>query len=241
MRVRLRFAKTGKVRFTSHRDVARMWERGLRRAGLPVAYTEGYSPRPKVHFGLALPTAYESDAEYLDVDLVDGDVPTPVATLPERLTDVLPGGVTVTAAAEIDRKMPSLQEAVTSSTWRVEVDGAPGAAVRDVVDRGLAASTIEVTRTRKGKTRTDDVRGAVLALELVEPLVDGGVIVAELAAQPRALRPSELLTGLAGLGGPPLVERRVRRTNQWIESGGARSEPLSLPATRTAHIEARAS
>ena len=68
MRLRLRFDKHGKVRFTSHRDVARIWERTLRRAALPVAYSEGFSPRPKLSFGLALSTGHESDAEYLDVD-----------------------------------------------------------------------------------------------------------------------------------------------------------------------------
>src|SRR6059036_543842 len=62
MRVRVRFNKLGKVRWTSHRDVARMWERAFRRARLPVAYTGGFSPRPKVSFGLALPTGCESEA-----------------------------------------------------------------------------------------------------------------------------------------------------------------------------------
>ena len=57
MRIRARFAKRGKVRFTSHRDLARIWERVLRRAALPVARSEGFSPRPKLHFGLALSTA----------------------------------------------------------------------------------------------------------------------------------------------------------------------------------------
>ena len=52
MRVRLRFTKVGKIRWTSHRDVARMWERAIRRAGLPVAYSAGFSPRPRLHFGL---------------------------------------------------------------------------------------------------------------------------------------------------------------------------------------------
>ena len=69
MKLRIRFAKIGRVRWTSHRDVARMWERALRRARLPVAYTEGFSPRPKLSFGLALPTGCESEAEYLDVAL----------------------------------------------------------------------------------------------------------------------------------------------------------------------------
>ena len=71
MRIRFRFAKLGKIRFTSQRDVARMWERALRRAELPLAYTEGFSPRPQLSFGLALPTGCESLAEYLDVVLDD--------------------------------------------------------------------------------------------------------------------------------------------------------------------------
>ena len=60
MRQRVRFTKRGKVRFLSHRDLARVWERALRRAGIRVAYSEGFSPRPKVSFGLALSTWYES-------------------------------------------------------------------------------------------------------------------------------------------------------------------------------------
>ncbi len=68
-RLRFRFAKTGKIRFTSHRDVARMWERALRRSRLPVAWSQGFSPHPLLSFGLALPTGCESAGEYLDVRL----------------------------------------------------------------------------------------------------------------------------------------------------------------------------
>ena len=68
-RVRFRFSKTGKVRFTSHRDVARMWERALRRSRLPVALSQGFSPPPLLSFGLALPTGCESRGEYLDARL----------------------------------------------------------------------------------------------------------------------------------------------------------------------------
>ena len=87
MRIRFRFAKLGKIRCTSQRDVARMWERALRRAGLPLAYTEGFSPRPQLSFGLALPTGCESVAEYLDVALDDDRAETAgvdVAALPGR-------------------------------------------------------------------------------------------------------------------------------------------------------------
>ncbi len=78
-RVRIRFVKLGKIRWTSHRDVARMWERAFRRVQLPVAYSAGFSPRPKVSFGLALPTGHESVAEYLDVELADQTAPSPPA------------------------------------------------------------------------------------------------------------------------------------------------------------------
>jgi len=69
IKLRIRATKLGKVRFTSHRDAARLWERALRRADLPVAASEGFTPRPKISFGLALPTGAESTAEYVDVDL----------------------------------------------------------------------------------------------------------------------------------------------------------------------------
>ena len=62
MRLRVRYSKKGKVRFTSHRDVARIWERALRRVGLGMAYSQGFSPRPKMSFGLALSTGHESEA-----------------------------------------------------------------------------------------------------------------------------------------------------------------------------------
>src|SRR5439155_182831 len=92
MRVRLRYTKAGKVRWTSHRDLARMFERAFRRTQLPIAYSGGFAPRPKVSFGLALPTGAESEAEYLDLepvegttgDLNDGDLTT-LATQPRAV------------------------------------------------------------------------------------------------------------------------------------------------------------
>src|SRR5699024_6708938 len=139
----VRFAKTGKVRWTSHRDLARIWERAIRRVGLPVAYSEGFSPRPKLHFGLALSTGHESLAEYLDVDLDPTSPAAPDAAaltaLPERLSTALPVGIDATAVAVIDRSGDSLQQAVTSCSWRIEVRGATPAEARDAIDRALAA------------------------------------------------------------------------------------------------------
>jgi radical SAM-linked protein len=246
-RVRVRFSKLGMIRFTSHRDVARIWERALRRAELPIAYTEGFSPRPKLSFGLALSTAYESDGEYLDVALRDGEgtVEIDVDGLPARLAPALPEGIEVQAVVALPAGADSLQQAVTSCTWHIEV-GRPGpSAVAAGLDHALAAPELVVSRVRKGHTVVDDVRPAILAAHVVGPVVGttpdttGTVIEAELATQPRGLRPAELIAALD----PTWDLARVIRINQWTQVGGARREVIDLPsaATPPPHAKARAS
>src|SRR5205823_1568166 len=166
MRLRVRFSKLGKIRWTSHRDVARMWERAFRRIQLPLAYTQGFSPRPKVSFGLALSTGHESVAEYLDVELAP-DTAVDVDTLPAALTPALPAGIDVLAAVTIDERAGSLQEEVTSCDWLVEVAGPSPTELDGLVGEALAADSLVVTRRRKGHDVTDDVRPAILCLERV--------------------------------------------------------------------------
>jgi radical SAM-linked protein len=236
VKVRFRFSKLGKVRWTSHRDVARMWERALRRSDMPLAYTAGFSPRPKVSFGLALSTGYESLAEYLDVELDDHRLPAgfEIGALPALLTPALPVGVDALAAAQLERGMPSLQEAVTSCTWRVEVRDASPADLSHRVASVLDASMLEVTRQRKGRDVTDDLRPALLRVEICGDTGDGTELEADLATQPVSARPADLLRLLD----PELEERRVWRTNQWImQPDGARAEPVSLDATGARRAE----
>jgi radical SAM-linked protein len=239
-RLRIRFSKVGKIRWTSHRDVARMWERAFRRVQLPLAYSEGFSPRPKVSFGLALPTGHESVAEFLDVEVTDlegVDVP----TLGTRLSAALPVGVDATAVAVLEPGTPSLQEDVVSCSWRWQIVPAEGrgpitaAQMADWVAATLAAPELVISRTRKGATVIEDVRPGIEELHLAEPEGvgpedgEGGLwLEADLAVTPRTVRPAEVLTALA----PDLEERHVRRTHQWILRDGARLEPL-LEAART--------
>ena len=221
MRLRVRFQKLGKVRWTSHRDVARMWERACRRVQLPLAYTEGFSPRPKMHFGLALPTGAESVAEYLDLDLAPEAI-VDLDGLPALLSSALPAGVDVTAVAPVDPRAPSLQEDVGSCTWRVTF--APEVELADVVDRALASSSLLVERERKGRLSVDDVRPAILTLSAGATAEGEPELEAVVATRPRALRPEELLRALD----PGLEATRVCRTHQWIERDGLREEPLTV-------------
>jgi radical SAM-linked protein len=240
MRIRLRYSKFGKVRFLGHRDLARVWERAWRKAQLPIVYTEGFSPRPKMHFGLALSTGYESLGEYLDVDVPD-DAGIDVDALPGRLTPLLPDGVDAQAAAELAPGTTSLQEAVGSCSWTIEVTGVERPTLEAGLTDLLAADVVEVARERKGKTTTDDIRPYLRSLEATGAGHRGLQIDAELATQPRALRPAELFLALAAIDAavPTLVG--VVRTHQWISPDGARQEPLPLPATWAPHAEARAS
>jgi radical SAM-linked protein len=249
-RVRFRFSKTGKIRFTSHRDVARMWERALRRSRLPVALSQGFSPHPLLSFGLALPTGCESRGEYLDARL-DDDRPDRVAcdydSLPGLLTPLLPDGIVVQAAGAIEVGEGSLQQEVGSCDWELEVYGVIGEELQERIERVLTAPSLTIQRERKGRQTEDDIRPAVLALavsheegsEQGEPPV--GRFRAELATHPRGVRPSDLISAF----GTDVVLARACRTHQWIERDGARFEPLSLSGLGAdpvvVHAERRAS
>jgi len=235
-RVRFRFSKTGKVRFTSHRDVARMWERALRRSRLPVALSQGFSPHPLLSFGLALPTGCESRGEYLDARL-DEARPDEVSfdALPSLLTPLLPDGVVVQAAGAVALAEGSLQQEVASCDWELEVFGLSGEELQERVEQVLASPSLIVHRERKGRPTEDDVRPAILTLAVTHD--DGpeqgeqpiGRFRAELATHPRGVRPSDLLSAF----GTDVVLARACRTHQWIERDGARFEPLSVSGLGT--------
>ena len=231
--VRLKSTKDGKVRFTSHRDVARVWERSLRMAGVPMVYSEGFSPRPRIAFGLALPTGSESDGEYIDIQ-IDDQRPRDfeIADLPQVLSDALPPGLAVCGVAVLEPRTQSLQQAVTSCEWDITVNQTIDE-LNNWTKQVLAASSIVVTRERKGKQVTDDLRPYIRSLEVIEPQSgeDGPVLRAELVTQPRSLRPAELLIAIE----PHLSERRLRRRFQWIEQDGARLDPLEVGAAPVPH------
>jgi radical SAM-linked protein len=226
-----------------------MWERAFRRVGLPLSYSEGFSPRPRVSFGLALPTGHESVAEFLDVELSDVSG-VDIGGLAVRLSGALPSGVDATAAEVVAPGTPSLQEDVIACTWwwvGAPVEGAEPIGPEDMEARVasvLAARSVVVTRNRKGGPQAEDIRPGILSLQLSGPVgsdpSQGMGLEADLACQPRSLRPTEVLAAL----GADLEERSVRRTHQWILREGARREPLVAGpdvATGAPHALERAS
>ena len=231
MKLRLKYTKLGKIRWISHRDVARALERALRVAQVPLAFTEGFTPRPRVSFGLALATGHESEAEYLDLVLA-GEYA--LDALPRALSDALPDGIHVVGAAPLVDRAPALQEAVTSVEWQVDVLPVPD--LDAAIAAGLDQPALETTRRRKGREVLEDVRPVVCSIVVK----DGASVHMELHTQPRSAKPGEVLTAIGQSIGVELIETRAIRTNQWIERDGARHEPLDAD-TRPRVPEARAS
>lgn len=230
-RLRIRYEKIGRLRFTSQRDIAKVWERVLRQAHVPMRYSEGFSPHALLAFGNALPTGAASLAEYVDIRLdareVTSGSPFAVAeaTSPEslsRLAEILnertPTGLSATAIGHLDGSEKSLQEAVACVRWELVVSGRTRQELEDRIQRALSASVLSVERERKGHTVTDDIRSNIESL-----LVTGDeTIEAELLTQPRGIRPMELLRVID----PALSLIRATRTHQWIDGPTGREEPL---------------
>src|SRR5205807_9380206 len=181
---------------------------------------DGSRPRTKLSFGLAWPTGHEAVAEYLDVEMADAGA-RDFEGVVESLSDARPVGVDAAGGVILDPGAGSLQEEVTSCTWTIQVPGVALAGVQELVAAALAADSLVVTRTRKGREVTDDLRQALVSATAVD-CVEGSAVTCELLTQPRGVRPTELLAALD----PALELDGVCRTHQWIERGGARYEPL---------------
>ena len=230
MKVRLRFTEFGKIRFISHRDMARIFERAIRRGQLPIAYSEGFSPRPKLHYGLALSTGHESYAEFLDIDLrSDMDL----TEIVDRLNDGLPDGLTVVGAAEVERSTTALQAAVDAVTWRYEFTGCDASALGDRVSAMIEADQIQLEIERKGKTITENVRAAIAKLDVSEETDGRTVLTALLNTRPRSIRPAELLAAIGIVPEPS----RVVRIEQWITTDGEMASPLPSPVATPRAVE----
>lgn len=238
MKLRIRHTKLGKVRFTSHRDTARHWERGVRKAGLRLAYSSGFTPRPRMSFGLALPTGAESLAEFLDLELApdSGVGDDDLDGLCAVLSAALPLGYEVTRIARREPGSPSLQEDVVQCEWLLALAGVGHAQLDDAIGSLMASPEVLLERERKGQRSTDDVRPAVIDLSAAHVVDDPRPhLCAMLATNGRGLRPAELLAAMFPALDPVDTAARVLRTRQLIERDGVRQEilPAEPLATRT--------
>ena len=190
-RIRLRYTKRGRLRFTSHRDIARVFERALRRAQIPMAFSAGFSPHPKISWVGAAATGVASEAEYVEIALATWMEP---EQLRQALDASLPDGIDVTEAVEA-APGSSLPERIQASSWRVELPQVAPAALAAAVSAFLAAAAVEVERMTKNGRRAFDTRAAVVSMNTGET---AGCAILTMVVQhvTPAVRPDDVLTGL---------------------------------------------
>ena len=184
-KIRIRYAKRGRLRFTSHRDVSRAIERAVVRAAIPMAYSSGFHPHPRISYAGASPTGAASESEYVELGLAEVRDPAAIGT---DLDAVLPDGLDVIVAVDAaDSGVKSLSDLLTASHWRIALRGAADAAV--AVEAFLATESIEVERMTKKGMRSFDCRAAVIGMELN----DEGDLDVVLAHTVPAVRPDDVL------------------------------------------------
>ena len=164
-RLRLNFSKKKEIKYIAHLDLALAWERALRRAQLPLAYSQGYNPRPKMQFASGLPLGSTSSAEILDVILTEPVAP---AEAHSRISQKLPRGIGLNAVEEVPLKAPTLQNLLRQAEYSivVEINDLPADTLRQRIEALLAAEEIIQTRRRKGRDEEFDLRPWLYQLQL---------------------------------------------------------------------------
>ncbi|CAL9573401.1 hypothetical protein SUDANB145_04872 [Streptomyces sp. enrichment culture] len=233
-RIRLRYTKRGRLRFTSHRDFQRAFERALRRAEVPMAYSAGFTPHPKVSYANAAPTGTGSEAEYLEIALTSARDPEQLRTL---LDASLPAGLDIVEAVEA--RTSGLADRLTASEWELRLDGVDQADAGRAVDAFNEAPAVEVQRRTKNGVRTFDARSAVVRLESVQahgspadrpsdqPCAILRLVVRHVTP---AVRPDDVLSGLRAVADlAPPVPVAVTRLAQGLldEETGTVTDPLA--------------
>jgi radical SAM-linked protein len=205
-RLRLRFAKGEPLKYISHLDLARTWERVFRRAGLPVAHSQGFNPRPRLQIAAALPVGITGRAEYLDLWLTETVTP---GDLEVRLQPCLPPGLEVLGVEEVELRAPALQAQVRAAEYRAKVRSQePTEAVRSRVQALLEAPSILRQRQHKGKLQTYDLRPLIHSVTVEREQEGEHLLSLRLQASPAgAGRPDEVLKALGLSLGPYTIER----------------------------------
>jgi radical SAM-linked protein len=228
-RIRIRYAKRGPLRFTSHRDFARAIERAIHRANVPIAYSQGFTPHPKISFASAAPTGVASEAEYLELGLQARVEP---AQLRVALDAALSPGLDVLDAVEA-ASPGSLADRLEVSRWRVELPDVPREELERAVRAFDAAPEVMVDRLTKQGRRTFDCRQAVSRITVISPpegVPDAPYAILDLVVRQvtPTVRPDDVLAGLRVVADlhqlvPPRVTRLAQGT---LSADGEIADPL---------------
>lgn len=213
-KLRVRYAKRGRMRFTSSRDFQRALERAVRLAEVPMAYSAGFHPHPKISYANAAPTGVASEAEYVELSVTRFVDPAQVRS---ALGASLPDGLDILEVVEAEPG--ALADRLAASRWQLVFPGVPTRQLRAVLDAFLARDSVEVTRVMKQGPRAIDVRQPVVATEVSEAAA-GAVLQLTLRHTTPTVRPAEIWTALAEVSGQDLPRPASTRLAQGLLGAG---------------------
>ncbi len=226
-KLRLRYTKRGRLRFTSHRDIARAFERALRRASVPMAYSAGFSPHPKISWVGAAPTGVASEAEYVEISVVER---VDLERLRAALDDSLPAGIDVVDVVEAPVGT-SLPDRIEASRWEIRLPQVPLAALEAAVEAFLAAESVPVERLMKQGLRTLDARAAVVSMSASADADPSGCATLRTVVRhvTPAVRPDDVLSGLRSVADlvPPVPPEATRYAQGPLTETGEVDDPLA--------------
>lgn len=168
MRIRIRFEKQGALRYTGHLDLHKIWERATRRANLPLAYSQGFHPQPKIQLAAALPLGFSSRCELVDMWIDDENLD--LTALPGDMGKAVPMGIKILNAEKVEERGPALQTQVVSAEYEVtlfdEID------LNGLTQRlATVMEAASLPRERRGKPY--DLRPLIETMRLLEPDAEG--------------------------------------------------------------------
>ena len=216
-KLRLQYAKRGRARFASHRDFGRALERALRRAEIPMAFSSGFSPHPRISYANASPTGAATEAEYLELGLAELREPDEVR---DRLNAAMPDGLVIVKV--VVAAPGALAERLTASAWQVDLPDVAEAELSDAVAALLAADSFEVQRMTKTGLRTFDVRAAVISLTASA----NGLNLVSAIGEP-LVRPDDVLNALRQLAPELPSNALITRLAQGTWDGERILDPLA--------------
>jgi radical SAM-linked protein len=228
-KLRIRYAKRGRLRFASHRDLARALERALRRARVPMAFSAGFSPHPKISYLGAAPTGAASEAEYVEIGLAVRCDPEAVRA---ALDAALPEDVAVLECVEAQEGTGSLADRIDAAVWRVELPGVDPDELARAVEAFLAAEVVTVAKRTKNGLRDVDARVAVTS---ASASAGAGCAILHMVVRQvtPAVRPDDVLAALGAVADlrPPLPARAVREAQGRLDDTGTVADPLGPDRT----------
>ena len=231
----MRYSKRGRLRFTSHRDIARVFERALRRAEVPMAYSAGFSPHPKVSWIGAAATGVASEAEYVEISLAERRDP---EQLRQSLDASLPDGIDLIEVVEAEPGT-SLPDRVQASRWVIELAGVTHGNLERATAVFLEREAVEVERMTKNGRRVFDTRGPVVSIRTTEG-DDCAILHLVVRHVTPAVRPDDVLTGLRLVDDlvTPVPPSATRLAQGPLTADGEVADPLAPDRIAAGHPSA---